>query len=167
MPDLLRPDLSKLIAWEDRRSSIDRMRRALSEYAISGIKTTLPFFGWLLEQRAFVVARFTSYLDEILRSKRRTVPASARCRGRRGHCRRLHAVLSLSTNSGPPVVDQPLESSSAVEGCATSAPCDRLPPPIRGQTMNTPFLVVCGSHRAVGRAAIATSAPARAQAPPD
>jgi len=65
------PMISKLIAWaEDRRSAIDRMRRALSEYAISGIKTTLPFFMWLLYQRDFLDAAFhTAYLDELLLSR--------------------------------------------------------------------------------------------------
>ncbi len=65
------PMISKLIAWaEDRPSAITRMRRALSEYAVSGIKTTLPFFQWLLQQRDFADGVFhTAYLDEILRSR--------------------------------------------------------------------------------------------------
>ena len=65
------PMISKLIAWaENRLSAIDRMRRALSEYAISGIKTTLPFFIWLLGQRDFVDGAFhTAYLDEVLQSR--------------------------------------------------------------------------------------------------
>jgi len=65
------PMISKLIAWaENRPAAIDRMRRALSEYVVSGIKTTLPFFQWLLAQRQFVDGAFhTAYLDEILRSR--------------------------------------------------------------------------------------------------
>ena len=60
--------ISKLIAWgEDRPAAIARMRRALDEYVISGIKTTLPFFGWLLATPEFVTGRFhTAYLDEVL-----------------------------------------------------------------------------------------------------
>jgi acetyl-CoA carboxylase biotin carboxylase subunit len=43
------------------------MRRAVGEYVIAGIKTTLPFFSWLLVQREFVDGAFhTAYLDEIL-----------------------------------------------------------------------------------------------------
>ena len=46
------------------------MRRALGEYAVAGIKTTVPFFVWLLEQREFLDGAFhTTYLDEILRSR--------------------------------------------------------------------------------------------------
>jgi acetyl-CoA carboxylase, biotin carboxylase subunit len=60
--------ISKLIAWaEDRPQATARMRRAIGEYVIAGIKTTLPFFSWLLVQREFVDGAFhTAYLDEIL-----------------------------------------------------------------------------------------------------
>jgi acetyl/propionyl-CoA carboxylase alpha subunit len=65
------PMISKLIAWgEDRAQAIARMRRALREYDVIGIKTTVPFFRWMLDQPDFVEARFhTAYLDEILRSR--------------------------------------------------------------------------------------------------
>jgi acetyl-CoA carboxylase, biotin carboxylase subunit len=60
--------ISKLIAWaENRDAVIARMRRALDEYVIFGIKTTLPFFAWLLATPEFVGGRFhTGYLDEVL-----------------------------------------------------------------------------------------------------
>jgi acetyl-CoA carboxylase biotin carboxylase subunit len=60
--------ISKLIAWaEDRPAAIARMRRALDEYVIAGIRTTLPFFSWLLSQPAFVSGHFhTAYLDDVL-----------------------------------------------------------------------------------------------------
>ena len=65
------PLISKLIAWaEDRPAAIGRMRRALGEYVVSGIRTTLPFFAWLLSQREFVDGAFhTAYLDELLASR--------------------------------------------------------------------------------------------------
>jgi len=65
------PMISKLIAWaEDRPSAIDRMRRALGEFVVSGIRTTLPFFAWLLDQREFLDGAFhTAYLDEVLASR--------------------------------------------------------------------------------------------------
>jgi acetyl-CoA carboxylase biotin carboxylase subunit len=65
------PMISKLIVWgDDRNQAIARMRRALREYDVLGIKTTVPFFRWMLEQPAFVDARFhTAYLDEVLRSR--------------------------------------------------------------------------------------------------
>jgi acetyl-CoA carboxylase biotin carboxylase subunit len=71
VPIFYDPMISKLVAWaEDRPLAIARMRRALGEYLVSGIRTTVPFFRWLLAQRAFVEGRFhTTYLDEVLKSR--------------------------------------------------------------------------------------------------
>jgi acetyl-CoA carboxylase biotin carboxylase subunit len=57
--------ISKLAAWgETRQQAIARMRRALSEYEIRGITTTIPFFQWLLQTEAFAAADFdTTSLD--------------------------------------------------------------------------------------------------------
>ncbi|PWT81816.1 MAG: pyruvate carboxylase subunit A [Blastocatellia bacterium] len=65
------PLISKLITWaEDRPQALARMRRAVDEYLVTGVKTTLPFFGWLLAQPEFVAGTFhTTYLDEALRSR--------------------------------------------------------------------------------------------------
>src|SRR5438132_8311557 len=49
------PLLSKLIIWgRDRPQAIARMRRALSEYRVVGVRTTLPFARWLMEQPRFI-----------------------------------------------------------------------------------------------------------------
>ena len=71
VPIFYDPMISKLVAWaEDRPLAIARMRRALGEYLIAGIKTTLPFFTWLLAQPEFVDGRFhTTYLDEVLQAR--------------------------------------------------------------------------------------------------
>jgi acetyl-CoA carboxylase biotin carboxylase subunit len=63
--------LSKLIAWgEDRRQATARMRRALAEYEIRGVRSTLAFARWLLARPEFVEARFhTGYLDELLQQR--------------------------------------------------------------------------------------------------
>ena len=65
------PMISKLVAWaDDRPRALARMRRALDEYLVTGIQTTLPFFQWLLAQPAFVAGRFhTTYLDEVLATR--------------------------------------------------------------------------------------------------
>jgi acetyl-CoA carboxylase biotin carboxylase subunit len=71
VPIFYDPMISKLIAWgEDRPQAIARMRRALREYDVAGIKTTVPFFRWMLDQPDFVAGKFhTAYLDELLRSR--------------------------------------------------------------------------------------------------
>ncbi len=60
--------ISKLIAWGGTRDqAISRMRRALSEYEVRGIKTTIPFFQWILATGEFSRGDFhTTYLDELL-----------------------------------------------------------------------------------------------------
>jgi len=49
------PMISKLAVWgHTRAEAIDRMRRALDEYAVSGIKTTLPFFREIVRDEEFI-----------------------------------------------------------------------------------------------------------------
>lgn len=52
------PLISKLVAWgHDRAEAIDRLRRALDEYSVGGIKTTLPFFRKVVRDREFIEGR--------------------------------------------------------------------------------------------------------------
>jgi acetyl/propionyl-CoA carboxylase alpha subunit len=49
------PMISKFSTYgRDRTEAINRMRRALREYRIDGIKTTLPFFREVMEDQEFV-----------------------------------------------------------------------------------------------------------------
>ncbi len=48
------PIVAKLIAWgQDRAEAIGRMRRALKEYVILGVKTTIPFHHRILDDPQF------------------------------------------------------------------------------------------------------------------
>lgn len=60
------PIIAKIITYgEDRIQAIHRMRRALDEYRIGGIRTTIPFFLSLLTHPAFVEADLhTHFIDE-------------------------------------------------------------------------------------------------------
>jgi acetyl-CoA carboxylase biotin carboxylase subunit len=62
------PILAKLVVWaEDRPRALARLRRALSEYHIAGIATTLPLFRLLLDVPEFQAgAMHTGLLDELL-----------------------------------------------------------------------------------------------------
>jgi acetyl-CoA carboxylase biotin carboxylase subunit len=52
------PLISKLAAWgRTRDEAIDRLRRALDEYAVGGIKTTLPFFREIVRDEEFLGGR--------------------------------------------------------------------------------------------------------------
>jgi acetyl-CoA carboxylase biotin carboxylase subunit len=71
VPIFYDPLISKLSAWgADRPEAIGRMKRALGEYEVLGIRTTVPFFRWMLDQPAFEAATFhTAYLDEVLQQR--------------------------------------------------------------------------------------------------
>jgi acetyl-CoA carboxylase biotin carboxylase subunit len=64
--------IAKLIAWgEDRPSAIARMARALREYQVLGIRTTIPFFQWLMQRAEYREGRYdTTYLDRLLEERR-------------------------------------------------------------------------------------------------
>jgi len=62
------PMISKLITWaDDRPEALARMKRALAEYEVRGIRTTIPFFRWILADEDFRAGRFdTTFLDRKL-----------------------------------------------------------------------------------------------------
>jgi acetyl-CoA carboxylase biotin carboxylase subunit len=71
------PLLSKLIAWgKTREETILRMRRALSEYQIYGIKTTIPFFQRILHHPRFLAGLYTTrFIADLEREPDREDPA--------------------------------------------------------------------------------------------
>lgn len=58
--------ISKLIVWgRDREEAIARMRRALSEYIILGVKTTIPFHKAMMTTDQFLKGKLhTHFVDE-------------------------------------------------------------------------------------------------------
>ena len=62
------PLLSKLIAWgNSREETIARLRRALEEYSITGIKTNAALFRRILAEPDFLKAEIhTKWLDALL-----------------------------------------------------------------------------------------------------
>ncbi|HEX8034826.1 MAG TPA: acetyl-CoA carboxylase biotin carboxylase subunit [Ktedonobacterales bacterium] len=64
--------LSKLICWgKDRDEALARLRRALDEYTIGGVRTTIPFHQWLLSHPRFQAGDFsTDFIAEEWRPDR-------------------------------------------------------------------------------------------------
>lgn len=59
------PMISKLIVWGRTRSgAIDRMRRALSEYKISGVKTSIRFLQNIMTTNAFIEGKYDTHFIE-------------------------------------------------------------------------------------------------------
>src|SRR5438874_12501280 len=69
------PMISKLAAWgRTRVEAIDKMRRALDEYAIGGIKTTLPFFREIVRDEEFIAARLDTGFISRFNQRRKERP---------------------------------------------------------------------------------------------
>jgi pyruvate carboxylase subunit A len=75
--------ISKLIVWgRDRNEAIARMRRALYEYIILGIKNNIPFHKAVMENPRFVkgelgtqfIDRETTLMDDMKRMMEREKP---------------------------------------------------------------------------------------------
>ena len=68
VPTSYDPLISKVIAWApDRAGAIARMVRALTEYDVRGIKTTIGFCRWLLDTKAFRAGDFdTTSVDRLI-----------------------------------------------------------------------------------------------------
>ena len=106
--------IAKLVAWGDDRARrrSRACRRALREYQVLGIRTTIPFFQWLMRRSRSIAkgGTDTTYLDRLLderrgesfteldaaarradddrRGARRLLPGAASIRRRRGVGRR-------------------------------------------------------------------------------
>ncbi|HEX3559389.1 MAG TPA: acetyl-CoA carboxylase biotin carboxylase subunit [Pyrinomonadaceae bacterium] len=71
------PLVSKLAAWgRTRAEAIERMRRALSEYTVGGIKTTLPFFREVMRDPEFVAGRLDTGFITRFNERRRAAEAA-------------------------------------------------------------------------------------------
>jgi acetyl-CoA carboxylase biotin carboxylase subunit len=75
------PMISKLAAWgRTRAEAIDRLRRALDEYAVGGIKTTLALFREILRDEEFIAGHLDTgfiprFNERRERAKERPHPA--------------------------------------------------------------------------------------------
>jgi acetyl-CoA carboxylase biotin carboxylase subunit len=70
------PMISKLAAWgRTRAEAIERMRRALVEYSVGGIRTTLPFFRQVMRDPEFLEGRLDTGFITRFNERRRTTDA--------------------------------------------------------------------------------------------
>ena len=70
--------ISKVICWgETRGEALLRMRRALEEYKIVGVKTNIPFHQNLLDSHRFMGGQFdTRFIEERFQMEEETAPHS-------------------------------------------------------------------------------------------
>ena len=89
------PMLAKLIVSAgDRDAALARMRRALDEYFVGGIKTNLPLFRRILDHPDFAAARIdTGFLDRLL-----STPGEAQSNPALEEIAAIGAALFAATN---------------------------------------------------------------------
>lgn len=62
IPIFYDPMIAKLATWgKDRKEAIERMIRAIDEYEIYGVQTTLPFGRFVMEHDSFVSGNFNTH----------------------------------------------------------------------------------------------------------
>ena len=93
------PMISKLVVWgATRQEAIARMRRALGEYVVGGIKTTIPFHQWLMDDADFQAGRMTQDLLSAAIARRRAARSVGARRGvGRGGARSLAVHQQTAT----------------------------------------------------------------------
>ncbi len=64
--------VAKVICWgKDREEARMRMLRALDEFAITGVKTTIPFHQKILKNKQFISGIFnTGFIEEHMSTKK-------------------------------------------------------------------------------------------------
>ena len=74
------PMISKFAVFgKDRAEAIERMRRALMEYEVGGIKTTLPFFREIMDDQEFIDGKLdTGFISRFNERKSTVEPDRAR-----------------------------------------------------------------------------------------
>ena len=94
--------LAKLIVWgADRPTAIGRMARALAEYKVVGVRTTIPVLAHIVAHEDFRAARLsTGFLERVM-------PDLALAKGRRRSVAIIAAVLAEYERLGRRTLPEP------------------------------------------------------------
>jgi acetyl/propionyl-CoA carboxylase alpha subunit len=88
--------MAKLVVWgTDREAAIARMTRALAEYKVVGVQTTIPILEHIMRDEDFIAGRLsTHFLDRMMDVDR---PEAA---GRRRNVALIAAALAAYDRAG-------------------------------------------------------------------
>lgn len=110
------PILAKLITWgESRGVALARMQRALQEYAIAGIQTSIPFHSLMMTQPDFISGKIhTQWLDQNLS---RVLATHANIPRELLAIAVIHHHMQNAMHPAPaPTVQSPWETTARLEG---------------------------------------------------
>jgi len=95
------PMISKLATWgRTRAEAVERMRRALAEYEVGGIKTTIPFFREVMHDEEFLSGRLdTGFVARFMERRRSRAGADEEEEARRRDLARVAAALAYAGGS--------------------------------------------------------------------
>jgi pyruvate carboxylase subunit A len=105
IPPFYDPMISKLIAWgRDRDEAITRMRRALYEYIVVGVKSNIPFHKAVMENQRFVkgdlgthfIDTETTLLDDMKRIMGREKPLAEKVSHPSEEKKRMAAISAVA-----------------------------------------------------------------------
>ncbi len=107
------PMISKFAVYgRDRSEAIERMRRALQEYEVGGIKTTLPFFREVMKDAEFISGELdTGYIARF--NERRSVKALSETQA---DIAIIAAAIAFQESTKTVVTNQPTASRWATAG---------------------------------------------------
>jgi acetyl-CoA carboxylase, biotin carboxylase subunit len=73
------PMVAKLVTWgRDRKEAIERLRRALSEFVVKGIKTSIPFHQKVVNHPLFLEGRYdTGFIEQHMAGGKGVAAAAA------------------------------------------------------------------------------------------
>jgi acetyl-CoA carboxylase biotin carboxylase subunit len=101
------PLLAKLIVWGgDRRAAIERMRRALDEFSVAGVRTTLPFHRAVMRHPDFIAGRLSTAFVERALGEGGLAPFS------RDRARAAAVAVALRARERPPEAPPPVAAPS-------------------------------------------------------
>jgi acetyl/propionyl-CoA carboxylase alpha subunit len=101
------PLLAKLIVWGgDRRAAIERMRRALDEFSVAGVRTTLPFHRAVMRHPDFIAGRLSTAFVERALGEGSLAPVS------RDRARAAAVAVALRARERPPEAPPPVSAPS-------------------------------------------------------
>jgi acetyl-CoA carboxylase biotin carboxylase subunit len=102
------PMISKLATWgRTRLEAIERMRRALAEYEVGGIKTTIPFFREVMNDEEFVAGRLDTGFIARFMQRRAEANDEAADDAERRDLARIAAALAYAEGGTPSGQRQP------------------------------------------------------------
>ena len=118
------PMISKFAVWgRNREEAIDRMRRALDEYQIAGIKTTLPFFREIIRDGVFISGRLDTGFISAFLERRSDIETDPNTKS----AAIIAAALAETSRNAAARIDPNPSESKWQKAARTAALANRLP----------------------------------------